>query len=51
MFNLEKAIQTWKHSLEKYPSFSEEEKQNIEKLLQDEIKRLTAKGVTEEGAF
>jgi len=51
MFNLENAIQNWKRSLKRNPSFEEGQIKEMETHLRDEIDELIDSGCTEKEAF
>ncbi len=51
MFNLEKAIQTWRRKLRSNPAFEDGDVAELESHLLEEIERLKAEGLYEEEAF
>ncbi len=51
MFNLDKAIQNWKRELRSNPAFEDGDIAELESHLRDEVRELTARGLTEEEAF
>lgn len=51
MFNLEKAIASWKRTLQHHPAFRREDREELEAHVRDYIDRLVAEGLTEEEAW
>ena len=51
MFNLEKAIQSWKQSLKKSPAFEDGQIQEMETHLRDDVDRFIDQGLTAEEAY